>query len=200
MSNKAATRPGEWKVLDRRRVHDDRWIRLRSDRVELPDGTVLDPFYTLEYPDSVNVIALTHDDQVVLVEQWRHAVGKLTVEFPAGASDAGEEPLAAIRRELLEETGYASNRWLLLGSADANPSRQNNRIFSYLAVDARKVADQKLDPGELVRVCLQPWAALRRNLGTGAHSMGAMHLAAVAWLDWLASTSDDSRLNRLTAR
>lgn len=173
----------QWEVLGTRYAYEDRWIKIRSDRVRLPEGTILDPFHVFESPPNVNIIALTPDKQVVLVEQWRHAVGKMTLEFPAGAADEGEEPLAAAKRELIEETGFVSDQWHLLGSCDAHPSRQNNQLFSFVALEAREVAYQALDAGELIRIRLLPWPEFREQLSSGARTMGAMHYAAVNWLD-----------------
>lgn len=172
-----------WEVLDRRYAYKDQWLQIRSDRVKLPEGTILDPFHVLESAPNVNVIALTPDDKVVLVEQWRHPVEKNVLEFPAGAVDKGEDPLSAARRELLEETGFASDHWQFLGTCDANPSRQNNQLFSFVALDSRKVAEQQLSEGELIQVRLLPWLEFRDDLGSGQKVMGAMHYAAVIWLD-----------------
>ena len=91
------------------------------------------------------MIALTADLNIVLVDQYRHSVGSVRTEFPAGTVDDGEEPLAAIQRELLEETGYASDEWHLLGTAPVYPPLQTNRIYSFLALNARRIGGQTLD-------------------------------------------------------
>ena len=96
------------KVLSSRYAFADRWLRLRSDDVLLPGGQLLSCCTVFEYPDWGDVIALTAELNIVLVDQYRHAVGQIRTEFPAGVVDDGEEPMAAIKRELLEETGYAS--------------------------------------------------------------------------------------------
>jgi len=171
-----------WEILESRYPVKDRWLTVRSDRVRLPDGTIVEPFHVLEAPANMNVIALTAANEVVLVEQWRHPVDKMTVEFPAGAADPGEDPLTAAKRELLEETGYTSDRWHLLGTCDAHPSRQDNQLFSYLALDARKVAEPQQSASERVRIALEPWPKFRAQLASGERTMGAMHYAAVTWL------------------
>jgi len=101
---------------------------LRSDSVLLADGRLLSPCTVFEYPDWVDVIALTAARNVVLVDQYRHAVGQIRAEFPAGVIDEREVPLAAIKRELLEETGYTSQERHRLGGAPVNPVLQTNRI------------------------------------------------------------------------
>src|SRR5580704_226249 len=118
------------KVLASRYTFADRWLRLRSDSVLLPGGRLFSPCNIFEYPDWVDVIALTAELKVVLVDQYRHAVRQIRTEFPAGVVDDGEAPMAAIKRELLEETGYASEQWHRLGSAPVNTELQTNRNHS----------------------------------------------------------------------
>ena len=122
--------------------------------VQLPDGRTLPPCPVIEHPDWVDVIALTAGLNIVLVDQYRHSVGRVRTEFPAGAVDDGEEPIAAIQRELLEETGYASDEWHLLGMAPVYPALQTNRICSFLALNAHRVTHQQLDEGEVIH-CLE---------------------------------------------
>jgi NUDIX domain len=116
------------KVLESRYAFADAWLRLRRDSVLLADGRLLSPCTIFEYPDWVDVIALTAARNVVLVDQYRHAVGQIRAEFPAGVIDEREVPLAAIKRELLEETGYTSQERHRLGGAPVNPVLQTNRI------------------------------------------------------------------------
>ncbi len=187
----------EWKVLETDYAYRDEWIALRSEKVQLPDETVLQAYHTIEFPDWVNVIALTPDLDIVLAEQYRHPVRKLVVEFPAGAVDDGEKPLAAIKRELLEETGYASDEWHLLGSCDANPARQTNRLHSFLALRARKVAEQSLGVGEFIRTRLVPWAEFRARIDSGTSDLPAVHFACLVWLESFLRNSSDPAMAQL---
>ena len=102
-------RPGGrgWTVRRSRTVLADRWIHVNADAVEDARGNLLDPYYTLESPDWVSVVALTDAEELVLVRLYRHGLRALSLELPAGAVDPGDaDPLAAGRRELLEETGH----------------------------------------------------------------------------------------------
>jgi 8-oxo-dGTP pyrophosphatase MutT (NUDIX family) len=132
-----------------------------------------------EYPDWVDVIALTDDFHIVLVDQYRHPVRQPRTEFPAGAVDKGEPPLSAIRRELREETGYVSAHWHLLGNARVNPAWQANRIYSYLALNAHRAGDQDLDNGEVIRRRLLPFPEFLRQVEAGALELPALQLAGL---------------------
>jgi ADP-ribose pyrophosphatase len=182
------------KVLESRYAFADPWLRLRSDTVLLPDGRRLSPCTIFEYPDWVDVIALTADLNVVLVDQYRHAVGRIRTEFPAGAVEEAEVPLAAIKRELLEETGYASDDWHLLGSAPVNPVLQTNRIHCFLALGAKNIAAQNLDVGEAIRTHEQPLSEFLDQLEAGSLELPALQLASLYLLQNYLRRSTEPRL------
>ena len=102
----------------------------------------------LDVPEWVNVVALTPERRVVLVRQYRFGTGRVTLEIPGGVIDLGEEPEAAARRELVEETGYTAARWTSLGPVEPNPAFQNNLCHHYLAEGASRTHALELDPGE----------------------------------------------------
>ena len=185
-----------WRVLRSSYAVDDRWLRVRNDVVSAPDGTTLAPHPVIEHPDWVDVVALTADLDIVLVEQYRHAVGKVRIEFPAGTLEAGEEPLAAIKRELLEETGHAGDDWHLLGSAPVYPATQTNRIHSFLALNVQRVADQKLDEGELIHCHEMPFVAFVEKVAAGAIELPALQLAGLWWFRVFAAQGRYEELRR----
>src|SRR5947207_11562367 len=90
-------------------------MRVWSEAVQLPDGRVVEEFSTIELPDYVVVVALTPDGRVVVERNYKHGPRRVCLNLPAGYLERGEEPLAAARRELLEETGYAAEEWVSLG-------------------------------------------------------------------------------------
>ena len=109
--------PGPWKVLTREYLAKKLWYTVRVDRVELPNGTVIPEYWINEYPPWVNVVALTEKDEVVLIRQYRHGIGAVHYEIPAGTTDPEDKSLEeAARRELQEETGYVGGRWSLLAT------------------------------------------------------------------------------------
>ena len=87
------------------------WLRVRHDQVRLPDGRINPEFYVLEYPDWVNVIAITEDGRFVMERQYRYGLGETCLEIYAGVIEKGETPEEAARRELEEETGYTGGEW-----------------------------------------------------------------------------------------
>jgi len=187
-----------WQVLDTRYSYRDRWLALRSDTVRVPNGTILSPYHTIEFPEWICAVALTSDHHIVLIEEYRHGVGRLSIELPCGAPDHdGEDLLAAMQRELLEETGYAADEWHALGSSTANTARQSNRVHAFLALDARRVADQRLDPGEVIRPHVIPWRRFIAELGDGRLEIPGLHLAALWQLKTFAQATGDPRLAAL---
>ena len=114
----------------------------------MPSGHVVEVFYVLEYSNWVIAVAITEDDKVLMVHQYRHAAEIVSLEIPGGVIDPGEEPQQAMRRELLEETGYQFDDFELLSVVYANPSTANNHTYCYLARGGKKVQEQHLDEQE----------------------------------------------------
>ncbi|NND04789.1 MAG: NUDIX hydrolase [Saprospiraceae bacterium] len=106
----------------------------------------------LKCADTVNVVALTPAKALILVDQFRFGINEVISELPAGLIDDGEEPLEAAKRELLEETGYVADRWIYAGSSYLNPAYVNNKCHHYLALNAVRISDPKLDSTEDVSV------------------------------------------------
>lgn len=138
----------EWKTLSSTYIHKGLWATLRVDKCEMPNGQLVHDYYVLEYPNWVNAVALTEDNKILMVRQYRHAAGIVSLEIPGGVIEAGEEPEEALRRELLEETGYAFDDVELISTIYANPSTANNKTFCYLAKGGKKVQEQNLDEHE----------------------------------------------------
>ena len=94
--------PGPWTVLAREYLAREPWYTVRVDRVQLPTGAIIPKYWISEYPPWVNVVAVTADERVVLIRQYRHGIGAVHFEIPAGATDPGDTSLeSAARRELL---------------------------------------------------------------------------------------------------
>ena len=141
-----------WKILESKYLRKE----IRLDKCELSNGKIIDGV-VLEYGDWATIVALTKEQQVVLVWQYRHGAQKVILELPGGAMDAEDEsPMYTARRELLEETGYTSDAFIQIGCVSPNPANQTNLIYSFLALDADKVGSQHLDETEEIEVVLKP--------------------------------------------
>ena len=192
-------RPVEpWKVLTSRYSFRDRWLAVRSDTVKLANGRTLEAYHTVEADDWVNVIAITEAANIVLVEQYRHPVGRTLIELPAGMIDAGETAEAAARRELLEETGHAGGRWHDLGALFPVAARLANQVRTWLALDVRKVADPAPDASESIRLHEMPWEQFAADLRSGGRPiLEAPQMASLFLLSLFAQSSADSTIARL---
>ncbi len=162
-----------WEVVEREPVADCQVFRVERLRVRSPrDGRVYDR-HVLEVPDWVNVVAFTDDGRIVLVEQYRFGAGVLSLEFPAGILEPGEDPATGGLRELREETGYDSADAEAVGFVWANPALQDNRQHAILARGCRRAADPHQDEGEDVHVRLVTPDELRALIrdGTIRHAL-----------------------------
>lgn len=151
--------PNRWNVEASQIIHDDQWITLRADRCRTAQGKIVDPFYVIERPAWISVLALTPDEQVVLVREYRHGAGVSEPALPSGAvDDQDSDPQAGAIREMIEETGYRPERVIDLGAGYANWANQTNKVHYFLALDCRKISDQSLDETEQIEVLHAPLA------------------------------------------
>ena len=144
----------KWKILSSEYLIRRPWLTARRDVAELPDGRINHEYYVLEYPDWVNIIAITKNGRIVMERQYRHALGNTCYELPCGVIEAGETPLEAAQRELLEETGFAGGEWQEWMTLSPNPATSTNLAHSFLATGVEKVAGQHLDATEDIDVFL----------------------------------------------
>jgi 8-oxo-dGTP pyrophosphatase MutT (NUDIX family) len=154
------------RVSSRIAHHFDVFDLLIEARVSPRTGATADTV-VLECVDWVNVVALTPEEDVVLISQFRFGTQEVALEIPGGLIDPGEAPLEAARRELREETGYVAERWTPLGTVAPNPAIQRNRLHTYLAEACRLDGPQAQDPGEDIDVELVPLADVPRRIACG---------------------------------
>lgn len=153
-------KPDAWPRISSEEVADCRIFIVREDICERERDGKQSTFFVIESPDWVNIIALTPEKEVVLVEQYRYGTEEILLEIPGGVIDGAEAPENAAKRELVEETGYSSERWVFLGKSLPNPAMQNNTVYHYLALDCEKTAETAFDEHESLVTKLTPLAEI----------------------------------------
>ena len=187
-----------WTRLDSTYTYRDRWLTLRSDTVRLANGSTLAPYHVVEGPDWVNVVALSEAGNIILVEQYRHAVQKIMLELPAGQVDPKEDHDAAMRRELLEETGFGGGTWHPLDTLFPAASRMTTRVTGYLALGLERIAEPALEESEDLRVREMPWEEFASGLRAGGlRLLEANQMSTVLLVHLLAASSNDPAIARL---
>jgi 8-oxo-dGTP pyrophosphatase MutT (NUDIX family) len=167
-----------WKVLRRQTLVERRYLELRQEHVQLASGQEIEDFYVIDMPDWAAVLCVTRSQEIVLVRQYRHGLGAESIELPAGALEGDEAPELAARRELLEETGYVSERWCRIATLATDPSRQTSRGHFFCALDAERVREPRLDDAEELTSWLVSADELMSMIEQGLIVHG-MHVAAV---------------------
>ena len=170
-----------WKILSSNYLFSDRWFKVRKDVCESPEGKIIDPYYVYEFPTWVGALPVTEEGKIIMVKQYRHALGEVCVEIPGGCvddTDSGHE--AAIARELLEETGYSFSSFEYLGRISANPSTNTNLLHMFLARGGVKTARQQLDANEEIEVVLLSMEELKTLLREN-RIVQSMHVSCILY-------------------
>lgn len=143
----------KWKILSSEFLYNDLWFKVRKDVCETPQGKIIDPYYVYEFPTWVTALPVTEEGKIIMVRQYRHALGEVCIELPGGCVDETDKTFAeAIGRELLEETGYRFSGFDYLGKISANPSTNNNLMHMFLAKGGKKIQEQQLDGNEEIEI------------------------------------------------
>jgi len=137
-----------WETLSRQVIlNHNKFLQVENRVVKTPDGLVIPDWGWVIIPDAVNVVAVTQEGQFLCLRQKRYAFPEPSLAPVGGFIEQGEEPLAAAKRELLEEMGYESQQWINLGSYVIDPNRGVATLYQYLALNAKRVAEP--DSGDL---------------------------------------------------
>ncbi|HEU4965047.1 MAG TPA: NUDIX hydrolase [Bacilli bacterium] len=169
-------------------IYKGKIITLELQTVTLPNGKEAQREVVL-HPGAVTVLAITNEDNVLLVRQFRKPTDRLLIETPAGKLEHGENPLEAVKRELEEETGYTAKEWKHLNSFYTSPGFADELMHAYVATDLKKL-EQKLDDDEFLDVIEASAEDVQQMLADG-EIYDAKTLALVYW--WLAERAKQGK-------
>lgn len=163
-----------WRILDSEYILKTRWLTVRKDYVRMPTGVEMEDYYVLEYPDWINVIAITTDGKFVVEQQYRHGTQSVDYELCAGTFEKTETALEAAQRELLEETGYAGGKWTLYCESAPNPAAMTNMNHTFLAEGVKYTGSRHLEKTEDINILLLSYDELKQLVKEGKIKQGQM--------------------------
>jgi 8-oxo-dGDP phosphatase len=166
-----------WTVNRSSTIIRDRWIDLRADDCTTPAGVRISPYYVLRYPDWAHSICLDQDNRVCVVKQYRHGASRVMMELPGGVVEAGEDPLMAAKRELLEETGIRATQWRACGNFSPNPATHTNR-FHVFACRVQSIEAPHPDASEEIQSGFLTLAQIRAAIDSGEFGQ-LLHIGAL---------------------
>ncbi len=158
----------KWKILESNYVIDNQWCRVKQDKVQLPNGLIVDDYFVNIRPEIVLIFPITINQEVVLVRQYRHGVEEILIELPAGTFDPQQESsMDAAHRELEEETGYRASELISLAQIYDNPVKDKTLIHIFMAPDVVLTSQQNLDITEEIEVILIPLTEIKETILSG---------------------------------
>jgi len=169
----------KWKTLSSQNLFNEKWFKVRKEVCETPQGKIVDPYYVYDFSAWVGALPVTEEGKVIMLKQYRHALGEVCYEIPGGCMDETDKSFEeAVARELLEETGYSFSSYEYLGRISPNPSTNSNLLHMYLAKGGKKIAEQTLDENEEIEVLLLDMNELKQLLRENM-IVQAMHVSCI---------------------
>ena len=157
-----------WKILERTPVYRaDPWLTVERQKVQLPDGRIVDDYHRIAFPDCAGTVVQIEDGRYLAARQYRHGPGRVSLTLPGGALNAGESPMDGAKRELREETGYEAPTWKPLGTFTMNANYGCGTMYLFLATGARRTVAANNDDLEEQELVFLTRDELRAAIGTG---------------------------------
>jgi len=168
-----------WSIDESEYIINDKFLKLRRDSCTTPQGGKVDTYYILELNDWVNCIVIDEDDNVIMLNHYRHGIQKRLLEFIGGGVEEGELPEVAARREVQEETGYTGGVLFHVGTSYPNPANHTNKVHTYLMVDGKISQDQSLEVGETMTLEKIPFRTMIEEMSKSGAVYPAIYIAAL---------------------
>lgn len=169
----------KWKLIESEYIYQDNWFNARKDRCLKSDGSEVYPYYVLEYTDWACGLGITKNNEIIIVKQYRHALGEICIELPGGCVDVSDKDLSeTIEREFLEETGYSFINTEYLGFTSSNASTNANKMHMFLLTGGEKIKEQQLDKNEEIEVLLMSKSELKELLQSNK-IVQSMHVTTI---------------------
>ncbi len=168
-----------WQQLASEYIFKETWFNLRKDKVLKGNGDAMDRYYVFEFTDWVTVLPLTTDNRIILVKQYRYALGSFSLELPGGIMDSHEtDPLHTAARELREETGYEATALIKTAEIAPNPATHNNRMHCYVATGCQLMHATSLDENEELELVLVSMEELKNMLARN-EILQSLHVSSI---------------------
>lgn len=168
----------DWAILKREPAEDFKLFQIQRKQVRSPRTGETREVQAIQFTDWVLILALTADEEVIMVRQYRHGIERVCLELPGGLVDpADDSPALSAQRELLEETGYKANEIILMGECFPQPAILSNKCFFYLAENVTRVQTQNLDAGEDIEIINAPLKSIPAKIENKEIDHGLVLLA-----------------------
>ena len=131
----------KWKTIESQTVLKTKWFEIKKDICETPEGYKIPEYYTWRKRDCVIILPVTNENQVILIRQYRHGVGKICIDYPGGTIDNNQLVFEAASHELYEETGYVARNFIEIGSFAMDSSYSNQLTHFVIALGCEKKSE-----------------------------------------------------------
>ena len=188
----------KWETVSQEYVINSPFIKLRKDVCITDEQDIIDDYYVCEFPNWVNVVAVTPQNEVILVREYRYPIGEYAIAIPAGKVEDGETESDAAARELKEETGFCTkDDFIFLGSFYTNAANATNKVFTYLATNVSQVTNPEKTVGEKTEVEKMTWEEIENAIKTGTINQVFSVLALKLAEEWIEKVNKNAVVKRV---